>query len=409
MAKTRARRKSKKTPKAAPPRADGDDKAALELVMKLMAIEGLSCREGQVTKFIVAQLKRAGAKASAIKFDAAHRRTPGGGEVGNLVYKLPGTLRGPRRLLMAHQDTVPICAGSRPVLRGGRVHSADPNTALGADDRAGCAVVLHTAMTILKRRLPHPPLTFFWPVQEEIGLHGARHASLGLLGKPSLAFNWDGGGAAKLTIGATGGYRMAISIAGLASHAGGAPQRGVSAITIAALAVADLQRGGWHGDVRKPAGHGTSNMGTIHGGAATNVVADRVQMTAEARSHDPKFRKRIVSEIEKAFRRAAREVRSVDGATGRVTFDGRLDYESFKLADDEPCILAAEEAVRCVSAVPVRAIANGGLDANWMTARGIPTVSLGCGQMNAHTVDEQLDVEQFRLACRIGLALATEP
>lgn len=405
MAKTRTR---KKIPKPAKPRSSSGDKAAFDLVMKLMAIEGLSCREGRVSKFIVSQLKRAGAKASAIKFDTAHRRTPGGGEVGNLVLKLPGTLRGPRRLLMAHQDTVPICAGSRPVRRGGRVHSADPKTALGADDRSGCAVVLHTAMTILRRRLPHPPLTFFWPVQEEIGLHGARHASLGLLGRPSLAFNWDGGSAAKLTIGATGGYRMEVSIEGLASHAGGAPERGVSAITIAALAVADLQQGGWHGDIVKPRGHGTSNMGTIHGGAATNVVADRVQMTMEARSHDPTFRKRIVSEIEKAFRRAARNVRSVDGVRGRVTFDGRLDYESFKLADDEPCILVAEDAVRSVGAAPIRAIANGGLDANWMTARGIPTVSLGCGQMNAHTVDEQLDIKQFHLACRIGLALATE-
>jgi tripeptide aminopeptidase len=401
MAKTRPRKQTKKP-------ASGDDKAAMDLVMKLMAIEGLSCREEPVSKFIVSQLKKAGAKASSIKADAAHRRTPGGGQVGNLVFKLPGTVRGPRRLLMAHQDTVPICAGCRPVLRGGRVHSADPNTALGADDRAGCAVVLHTAMTILKNRLPHPPLTFFWPVQEEIGLHGARHASLGLLGRPALAFNWDGGGATKLTVGATGGYRMEILIEGLASHAGGAPERGVSAISIAALAVADLQNNGWHGDVRKPRGHGTSNMGSIHGGAATNVVADRVQLTAEARSHDPKFRQRITSEIEKAFRRAARSVRSVDGATGRVTFTGRLDYESFKLADDEPCILAAEEAVRNVGAVPIRAIANGGLDANWMTARGIPTVSMGCGQLNAHTVDEQLDVEQFNLARRIALVLATE-
>ena len=58
--------------------------------------------------------------------------------------------------------------------------------------------------------------------------------------------------------------------------------------------------------------------------------------------------------------------------------------------------------------MPIHPTANGGLDANWMTAGGIPTVSLGCGQMNAPTVDEQLDVEQFHLACRIALALATE-
>mgnify|MGYP002064416744 CR=1 FL=1 len=45
---------------------------------------------------------------------------------------------------------------------------------------------------ILQRGLPHPPLTFFWTVQEEGGLQGARLASLRPLGKPRLAFNFDG-------------------------------------------------------------------------------------------------------------------------------------------------------------------------------------------------------------------------
>lgn len=56
---------------------------------------------------------------------------------------------------------------------------------------------------------------------------------------------------------------------------------------------------------------------------------------------------------------------------------------------------------------PLRAISNGGLDANWMSARGIPTVTLGCGQMQIHTVSEQLDIEAFENACRIALRLAT--
>ena len=72
-----------------------------------------------------------------------------------------------------------------------------------------------------------------------------------LLGKPKLAFNFDGGSPAKLTIGATGGYRMTIDIRGLASHAGSAPAEGVSAIAIASLAIADLVKNGWHGQIAK--------------------------------------------------------------------------------------------------------------------------------------------------------------
>jgi tripeptide aminopeptidase len=100
-------------------------------------------------------------------------------------------------------------------------------------------------------------------------------------------------------------------------------------------------------------------------------------------------------------------VKNVAGATGAVRFDGRLDYESFRLGDDEPCVLAAEMAVRRVGREPLRAVSNGGLDANWLTARGIPTVSLGCGQLGQHTLDEALDVADFHDACRIALCLAT--
>ena len=87
------------------------------------------------------------------------------------------------------------------------------------------------------------------------------------------------------------------------SHAGVAPEEGVSAIAIAGLAIAQLHKDGWHGQIVKGKRRGTSNIGFIHGGAATNVVTDRVQFKAEARSHDPKFRKQIVQAIERAFTR----------------------------------------------------------------------------------------------------------
>jgi len=387
--------------------AEPDHRAALQLALALMAIPGTSGKEGAVQKHVIAQLRGAGAVPSAIRIDKAHQHTPLGGEVGNLIFRMPGTLRGPRRLLMAHLDTVPLCVGAKPVVRGKSVVSADKRTGLGADDRGGCAVILTAALEIMRRKLPHPPLVFFWPVQEEVGLYGAHFANLALLGSPQLAFNWDGGPAEKLTIGATGAFRIAIEIQGLASHAGGAPEQGVSAITIAGLAIADLEQHGWLGDVRKDNGRGTSNIGVIKGGAATNVVTDHVELKAEARSHDPQFRREILTAIETAFQQAAARVKNVTGVTGSVKLTSRLDYEAFKLRDDEACVTAAEGAVRSAGGEPFRVVSNGGLDANWLTARGIPTVTLGCGQQNVHTTSERLDIEQFRLACRVALRIAT--
>ncbi|REK17853.1 MAG: M20/M25/M40 family metallo-hydrolase [Planctomycetota bacterium] len=391
---------------------------ALKMVMEMMAIPGISCEEGRIAEYVRKQLRGAGVPAEAIKMDRAHQKTPTTGDVGNLVLKLPGrgapaVRRAPRRVLMAHLDTVPICVGSRPVWKQGPgfaegyVESASPQTGLGADDRAGAAVVLDTALATLRRE-EHPPLTFFWTVQEEIGIQGVRQASLGLLGRPRLAFNFDGGSPCKLTRGATGGYRLTIDVHGVAAHAGGAPEFGVSAIAIASLAIAELQQNGWHGAIRKGRQQGTSNVGTIEGGAATNVVTDHVRLRAEARSPDSKFRQRIVTQIEKAFARAAATTKNVAGQSGRVSFEGGLDYESFYLEDDDPSLLAAEEAVRRVGGQPLRFFSNGGLDANWMTPRGIPTVTLGCGQLYQHTTEERLDVARFHEACQIARLLAWE-
>ena len=406
MAKRIKRTPAKPISKSTSP-PEPDLRRAEALLMKLLKITGPSCREAQVASFVTAELRRGGVPAAAIETDQAHRRSRCRGDVGNLICRLPGTMRGPRRLFMAHMDTVPLCVGARPAKKGDWIVPADKETALGADDRTGVAVVLSTALEIIRQRLPHPPLTFFLSVQEELGLLGMKNAKLGGLGRPRLAFNFDGGPCGQLTVGATGGYRLAATVHGVAAHAGCHPQRGVSAITIASLAIAGLHRHGWLGKISKSGKTGTANVGVFEGGDATNVVTPLVRIRAEARSHDAAFRRRIVAAIEKAFNEAAASIENEDGRSGRVEFDGQLDYESFRLDDDDPSLLACEAAVRSVGGTPWRNISDGGLDANWMSVRAVPTVTMGAGQVEPHTVNERIELPQFRQACRVALRLAT--
>lgn len=383
-----------------------NESAALDRVARLMAIPGRSGQEAAVANFIINELKAAGVPDSAISFDTANKRSPIGGECGNLILKLPGTMRGPRRLLMAHIDTVPLCVGCQPVRDGDFFRPKDASTALGGDDRSGASVILTAVLELLRSKTPHPPLTVMWAVQEEIGLVGARCVSVPKLGQPKLAFNWDGGAANLVTIGATGDYAIEIEVSGLASHAGAHPEAGVSAIAIASIAIADLHRNGWHGLIVKGRKRGTSNVGVINGGEATNVVTPLVKLRAEARSHDPVFRKRIVEEIRKAFERASRELKNSTGQRGQVRFHSELKYEAFKLSEDEPTVQAASAAIIAAGLTPELRISNGGLDANWMTAHGIPTVTLGCGQSGIHTPSETLNIPSYLTACRIALRLA---
>jgi len=383
----------------------GDE--AIDLVLRMLAIPGKSGQEQQIAQFIVQELRNVGIAESQIQFDRAHQKSPFGGEVGNLIVKLPGTVRGPRRLLMAHLDTVPLCVGCQPVRTGNLIRSKNPATALGGDDRAGAATLLNTLKLIQKHQLPHPPLTFFWAVQEEVGLIGARHVQISKLGSPKLCFNWDGGPANLATIGATGDDHLAIEITGIASHAGAHPENGVSAIAIAARAISSLVEEGWHGKVIKGKKTGTSNIGVIQGGEATNVVTDHLVLKGEARSHDPAFRARIVSAYRKAFTAAAKTTKNVAGKSGSIKFESSNKYESFRLEPQSDVVQAACAAIKKIGLVPETRISNGGLDANWMFAHGLPTVTLGCGQSGIHTVQEVLDIEMYLNACRIALLLAT--
>ncbi len=384
-----------------------NDEAALGLVARLMAIPGKSREEAAVMAAITSELLAAGVPQSAIVHDMAHQKAPGGGQVGNMIVKLPGQIRGPRRLMMAHVDTVPICQGAKPYIDGDWFRSKDGTTGLGGDDRAGVAVVLTAVRELLTQQLPHPPLTIFFPVQEEIGLIGARYASVNKLGTPKLCFNWDGGEPNRVCLGATGDYAIDIEIEGIASHAGVHPERGVNAAAIAALAMADLIENGWHGLITKGRNAGTSNLGVISGGEATNVVMPLLKMRAEVRSHDPKFRFRIVEAYQKAFKQALKKVKASDGRTGKIRFEAELKYESFRLTANEPAVSAAIQAIEAVGLTAETCISNGGLDANWMNAHGLPTVTLGCGQHDIHTVNERLHIPTYLNACQIALNLAT--
>lgn len=380
---------------------------SLQRFLDLAVIPGRSGDELSVATYLVERLVEAGIDKSQIHFDGAQSRTELKGNCGNLIVKLPGNGSGQTTMLSAHMDTVPICVGSQPVVDGTQVRSS-VKTGLGADDRSGCAAILTAAMERMKQGDENfPPAVIAFFVQEEIGLCGARHLDTSAIGQVDRAFNFDGGDPHKITIGAIGGERMTITVHGTPAHAGVAPEQGASAIVMASKAIADLYQRGWLGKVEKPEGTGTANVGVFHGGDATNVITPKVSLKAEARSHDAAFRRRIVEEIRDAFTAAAESVATESKVAGYIEFQSQVDYESFRLQDDHPSIQAASQAIEQVGRTPYCAVANGGLDANWLFRHGIEAVTLGCGQQNIHTVDERLEIADYLDACRMATWLIT--
>ena len=106
-------------------------------------------------------------------------------------------------------------------------------------------------------------------------------------------------------------------------------------------------------------------------------------------------------------RSAAKRVKNSEGKVGKTRFKIRTDYHPFRLKDGLPVVKRAIAAVSENGTKPNVRVTNGGLDANWMVRHGVPTVTFGAGQNEAHTVDEWVNLDEFERACTLAVRLAT--
>ncbi len=389
-----------------------DVKAAESHLMRFLSVNGVTGHEAAIAAAVSEELRKVSVPASAIRFDDVNKRIKLPTETGNLLVDLPGTRPGPRLVFATHLDTVPLCAGAKPKREGDRIVS-DGTTALGGDNRTGCAVLVTLAETLLKHKLPHPPITLLFTVREESGLHGARELKPSELGGATMGFNVDGGVAAELITGAVGQQNWEVEVRGKASHAGVAPEKGISATLVAAAALVEAQRNGWFGKVVKPEGAGTSNPGIFAGrdgnaaGDATNVVTDYVSIKGEARSADDKFAESIVRGYREAFQKAGEMVKDSSGDTAQIKFSAQQSYPPFNLTKDSPVLAHAKRSAESIGLKPTAVFSNGGLDANWFVKHGLSTVTIGAGQYEVHTLKEYVDLKEFANGCRLAVALAT--
>jgi tripeptide aminopeptidase len=389
-----------------------DIQSAEDHLMRFLAVEGLSGQEKAIGEAVIDELKKVGVPASAIRFDKVHQRIPAPTQTGNLFVDLPGTRKGPRLLFITHLDTVPLCAGARAKREGDRIVS-DGTTALGGDNRTGCAVLVTLVETLLKHKLPHPPLSLLFAVREESGIQGCRYLDPADLHGAAMGFNVDSKIATDLITGAVGQEYWDVDIKGKAAHAGLAPEKGISATLVAAVALTEARRAGWFGKVVKPNGHGTSNAGVFGGkngkaaGDATNVVTDYVHIKGEARSRDLAFAHDITEGFREAFEKARAEIKDAGGEAAEVTFEASHAYPPFQLADDAPVVRHALRAAQSIGMKATPVFSNGGLDANWLVKHGLPTATIGAGQYEVHTVKEYVHLPEFTRSCYLAVAMAT--
>ena len=307
---------------------------------------------------------------------------------GNLIARVPG--RGSTRtepvLLGAHADTVKPGKAISPVVRDGVIRSGG-DTILGADDKAGIAEILEGVGTADVR----PPVEILITRGEEVGLLGARNLDARLV-MAKTGFIFDSDALDTVIVGGPTHVSFDIEIVGRAAHAGMEPEKGISAIRVAARAISSFPEGRIDEET-------TANVGTIHGGLIRNGVPERVTLKAECRSLSDEKCVRQASLMRRAFENAAREA----GAT--LHLKEETGYRASRVADDSPLVLAAKEAIAAAGLEPKTKVITGGTDALVLGEKGIEAVVLGTGEKDAHTTSEQVAVADLDKAAEIIRAL----
>ena len=262
-----------------------DVKAAEDHLMRFLAVEGVTGEEAAIAAAVSDELKKGRVcRHPPSASTPSIQRIPLPTQTGNLIVDLPGTDPGPRLAVRDPPRHGPAMCRCQAQARGRpdrlrRHHGArrrQPHRLRGAGDACRDAAEAQAAASA-----------------DHAAVHGARGERPARRPRTRrrrprreliMCFNVDGGTAADLIIGAVGQENWEVEIRGKASHAGVAPEKGISATLVAALALAEAHRAGWFGKVVKPEGTGTSNPG-IFGGKDGRAARRCHQRGHRLRSH----------------------------------------------------------------------------------------------------------------------------
>lgn len=345
--------------------------------MKIVQIDSLSFHEEKMFEYLKQRL----AGLPVTLREEAYTVEELGIRANNLIVTLPATAGGHAGLFFdSHVDTVPPGEGIRPILENGIVRS-DGSTVLGSDDKAGVAAMLIAIEEIVASPFPHGELTFLFTSAEEVGLTGAKYLDFSKI-HADYGFILDSHGSiGGIITAAPAHFDYMISVKGKASHAGIAPEDGISAIKIAAELVGLLPQGRINSDT-------VANVGLIEGGKALNIVPEECFVKGEFRSHNAKDLLKMKRRIEKAAAKIRGKAVSVDVEITEM-------YRGFSYAKDSPIVELARNAMETIGCVPRLEKTGGGSNTNIYNGKGIQALTLAVGMMDVHSTKEWVAVKDL--------------
>ncbi len=293
---------------------------------------------------------------------------------GNVIASEPGD---DPLLLSAHMDTVEPGRGINPQVSGDRIES-DGTTILGADCKAGVAAIMEALEAAAQEGRDRRPVQVVFTRGEEIGLVGASNLDYSMVrAKESVVF--DGNGPVNRITGSSPTYvAFDVSVKGRAAHAGVEPEKGLSAIRIAADIISQLPQGRLDEET-------TFNVGLISGGSVRNAVPSDVAFSGEFRSHNTEtvdlVRMQVLETLQEARKRYKDAI---------IQEQLEVLFQMYDLDPNDPIVRLVTRVMGEMGLDPDIRPSGGGTDANAMRLHGIDCIVVGMSTNEMHTVNEHV-------------------
>jgi tripeptide aminopeptidase len=295
--------------------------------------------------------------------------------------------------------------------RGGDdIVTASGLTLLGADDKAGVAIIMAAAEHLMAHpEIPHGPIRIGFTPDEEIG-RGADHFDVARFGAVA-AYTLDGGSRGELEYESFSADAITVTFQGFNTHPGHAKGRMINAIKLAAEFIARLPHHGLSPETTE------GREGYVHpyqmqaGVDRTSVkVLLRDFATAGLRELQALV-ERIAQEVV-ASHPASRSFREAGEPAGMPapSVELRVDtqYRNMReVLDRHPHVVEhAREALRRAGVEPIERPIRGGTDGSRLSFMGLPTPNLFAGEHNFHSRLEWVSAQDMDKAVEVVVNLA---
>jgi len=291
-----------------------------------------------------------------------------------------------------------IRVSDNPALKeaiGHTIITSDGTTLLGADDKAGVAIIVETAATLMEHpEILHGALRVVFTCDEEVG-HGVDHVDLTKLGA-AVCYTLDGGGADEIDTETFSADLATITIRGINIHPMIAKGRMVNAVRISSDFLQRLPRSYLSPETT------SERKGFVHPYIIEGGVGE---VTIKILLRD--FETPMLERHAEVLHRAAAVCRLEHP---RATIDVQIipQYRNMAegLSKDPRAVSYAKLAHERLSRAPKLTVVRGGTDGSRFTELGLPTPNLSSGQHNPHSPLEWASLDEMREACEHLIELA---